>query len=182
MASTEGDCEPARRSSIMGAHSDDLPLSLQSWLGVHGRNTRITHRFAASGGPACGGPAVDSGGPGSGKTRVVTHRVAYLREQGIPDERIVALTFTNKAADEMRARLERLAPGCRSGWGPSTGSVPACCGSHASLGRAAREFLGVRCGRQPEAAARGAARRGHRADSRDAGAHCRRRSVGRRTS
>src|SRR6266545_6527186 len=54
------------------------------------------------------GPALVIAGAGSGKTRTLTYRVAFLLEQGIPPDRILLLTFTNKAAGEMMRRVADL--------------------------------------------------------------------------
>ena len=54
------------------------------------------------------GPSLVIAGAGSGKTRTLTYRVAFLLEQGIPPDRILLLTFTNKAAKEMMLRVTDL--------------------------------------------------------------------------
>lgn len=80
------------------------------------------------------GPVLIIAGPGSGKTKVLTFRTAHLIEKGIASENILAVTFTNKAAQEMKAKLQLLLTGPSrqsASWrrreGPITGTFHAFC-------------------------------------------------------
>ncbi|MBX3745692.1 MAG: ATP-dependent helicase [Verrucomicrobiae bacterium] len=83
----------------------------------------VQQHAAVTAGP---GPALVLAGAGSGKTRTLTYRVAYLMEGGVPAERILLLTFTNKAAREMMGRVGELLGSEVAGlWGGTFHSIGA---------------------------------------------------------
>ncbi|HEY5742968.1 MAG TPA: ATP-dependent helicase, partial [Terrimicrobiaceae bacterium] len=100
--------------------------TLDSWSGVGARidysSELNEQQFAAVSSPA--GPTLVIAGAGSGKTRTLTYRVAWLLEQGTPARSILLLTFTNKAAREMLDRVASHVPQGAGGiWGGTFHSI-----------------------------------------------------------
>lgn len=74
----------------------------------------------------CDGPSLVIAGAGSGKTRVLTYKIAYLLENGFQPWSILSLTFTNKAAREMNNRISEICNGkvdCRGLWSGTFHSI-----------------------------------------------------------
>lgn len=86
------------------------------------------------------GPLLIVAGAGSGKTRVITRRVAYLISQGIPPNSILAITFTNKAAGEMKHRVAAVCGHSIRDFGQLDQSAPMICTFHSLCMRILRHY------------------------------------------
>jgi DNA helicase-2/ATP-dependent DNA helicase PcrA len=96
------------RPYVLKPYLDPLPIEFQNEL----NEEQLQVVTAPS------GPALVLAGAGSGKTRTLVYRVAYLLKKGIPKDAILLVTFTNRAAREMLDRVSRLIGGTLSGfWG-----------------------------------------------------------------
>jgi superfamily I DNA/RNA helicase len=97
------------------------------------------------------GPVMILAGAGTGKTRVITCRIAHMIGQGIPAGRILAVTFTNKAAREMQSRVSELLPRrkrARDEAGEAKEAKPTICTFHSLCVRILRKHIG-RLGYKP---------------------------------
>lgn len=87
------------------------------------------------------GPVLILAGAGTGKTRVITHRIAWLMARGVDPGHILAVTFTNKAAREMLERVNQLVPRVRRRAGTSGPARPTICTFHSLCVRILRRHI-----------------------------------------
>lgn len=88
------------------------------------------------------GPVLILAGAGTGKTRVITHRIAWMLAKGIPPGRVLAVTFTNKAAREMLERVSQLVPrGARKDANGEKPERPTLCTFHSLCVRILRRHI-----------------------------------------
>src|SRR6476659_1845129 len=88
------------------------------------------------------GPLLILAGAGTGKTRVITFRIAHMIERGISPENILAVTFTNKAAREMQERVRQLIPKSKiTNQKPKPPSGPTLCTFHSLCVRILRQHI-----------------------------------------
>src|SRR5207247_8869133 len=127
---------------VRGMSPDSVPPSFGSLANLRIDYARELNPQQHAAVTAVPGPALVIAGAGAGKTRTLIYRVAFLLEQGIPAERILLLTFTNKAAKEMMRRVADLLGGEISGlWGGTFHSIGnRILRRHADLPGYARDF------------------------------------------
>ncbi|HUB27971.1 MAG TPA: UvrD-helicase domain-containing protein, partial [Tepidisphaeraceae bacterium] len=89
------------------------------------------------------GPLLIVAGAGSGKTRVITRRIAYLINQGVPPPGILAITFTNKAAGEMKQRVAAVLDHPLRDWGRLDHPFPTICTFHSLSLRILKHYAPV---------------------------------------
>ena len=89
------------------------------------------------------GPVLILAGAGTGKTRVITYRIAHLIEKGIPAANVLAVTFTNKAAREMKERVNKLLPRRAGGAKDKKPEGPTICTFHSLGARLLRQHIEV---------------------------------------
>jgi len=87
------------------------------------------------------GPVLILAGAGTGKTRVITYRLAYMIDRGVPPGNILAVTFTNKAAREMKERVAQLVPKPKKGAGETKPETPTICTFHSLGARLLRQYI-----------------------------------------